>query len=329
MPLTLIPPGRRKNNRFWLIRGTVKGRSVEVSSKTTNKRAAERLAVELEAELLKTTVERATATVRQAADLYLAYREPRKADRQMIERIVAVYGGRLLSSIRQHDIVALAELLYPGRANETKNRHVFGPLAAILHYAAENDLCPYLRVRKLRERRPPPRALSREAGEALIRTAEGPLKTLLIFLFRQGWRISDTLRLRWDDVDLRRRVARYRISKTDDWKIAPLHDEVMARFRVEPRFGPFVFPWRDKSPVYKALAPLRKATGIAFTPHQARHSFATWLVEAGAEMTDLMEAGGWKDPKSVARYARPGRDRIRAMINRVGTRRRGKTGDVS
>lgn len=328
MPLTLIPPGTRKGNPFYLIRGTVNGRSVEVSAKTRNRREAEGLAVELEAELRKSSVERTTATLSQAAALYIAYRNPRRADRQFIDRVVAVAGERLLSSIRQHDIVALADLLYPGRANETKNRQVFRPLAAILHYAADSDLCAYLRIKILPERRPQPRALPREAGEALIAAAEGPVKTLLIFLFRQGWRISDALRLEWTHVNLPERTALYRISKTDDWKVAPLHDEVVARLRVEPRIGPHVFPWRDKSRVYRILKPLREATGIHFTPHRARHSFATWLVEAGAEMTDLMEAGGWRDPKSVARYGRPGRERVRSMINSVATPRpRGKSGE--
>jgi len=47
------------------------------------------------------------------------------------------------------DIIALvdaASALYPGCTAATWNRCVFTPAAAILHHAAANDLCPYVRV---------------------------------------------------------------------------------------------------------------------------------------------------------------------------------------
>jgi hypothetical protein len=48
--LTLLPPGTRKNNRFWMVRGTLRDRRrIEVSSKTTDETQAKRFARDLAA----------------------------------------------------------------------------------------------------------------------------------------------------------------------------------------------------------------------------------------------------------------------------------------
>jgi hypothetical protein len=57
MSFTLIAPGRRKNNPYWLARGQhpVTGRSVEISTKTRDKAAARRFAQEIWLELAKSS----------------------------------------------------------------------------------------------------------------------------------------------------------------------------------------------------------------------------------------------------------------------------------
>jgi integrase len=103
-------------------------------------------------------------------------------------------------------LIDAANALYPHCLAATKNKNVFGPCAAVLHYAAENDLCPYVRIKKLKERRPEPRALRKEDANRLIAVADGEMRLFLVFLFAQGWRISDTLRLTWQDIDVSQRI---------------------------------------------------------------------------------------------------------------------------
>jgi integrase len=107
-----------------------------------------------------------------------------------------------------------AKKLYSGVLESTKNNIVFGPAAAVMHYAAENDLCPYVRIKKLKERRPVPREMRKEEADRLIAAAGGKMRLLLVFLFAQGWRVSDTLRLTWQDIDLAQATVRYHVSKT-------------------------------------------------------------------------------------------------------------------
>jgi integrase len=222
-----------------------------------------------------------------------------------------------LGDIHQHVLVDVANQILPKGQAATKNSHVIAPAAAILHYAAENELCPHIKVRRLKEKKSQRRPVRKDDAEKLLEAATGDLQLLLIFLFHQGWRIGDTLRLVWRDLDLKAGMVTYRISKTDDCLDVPLADVVIKAFEDRPDQVGRVFPWRDLRGVYRALQPVCEATGVAFTPHRARHSFATWQAAEGASLKEIMEAGVWRDYRSVLRYAQVDIPRVRATMNRI------------
>lgn len=317
MPLKLIPP-REGKTPYWYIRGTLYGRSIDASTKARDKKGAQKFKERFELALAKQDGEKnSPATFKIAAEMYVNFRDPKDRDQKWIDKIVAIIGDYRLSDIRQNTLIDAANELYPRATPETKNRQVLGIASSILHYAAENNLCPYIRVRKFKEKTPEARAVTKEQAAALIGSAKGEMKTLLVWLFYQGWRISDTLRLQWKDIDLKREHVRYHISKTDDWRIMPLHKKTLAALKEHPSKVGKLFHWSDKSNLYRDLKPFCKGLKIAFTPHMARHSFATWLANEGVSPLDLMEAGGWKDHKSVLRYAKLDPTRVRSVINKI------------
>ena len=227
MPLRCVPP-RAGKSPFWYIRGTLYGRTVEASTKARDKKSAQRFKERFEIELAKADAEkRSPATFRLAAEQYKAYRKPGKQDDGWINKLVSVIGEYNLSDIRQHILIDAANELYPRTAPATRNRQALVIAASILHYAAENNLCPYIRVKKLKEKSPEPRALSKDQAMILIENANGPLRAILIWLFYQGWRISDILRVKWSDIDTKTATVKYRISKTDDWRKMPLHSQTV------------------------------------------------------------------------------------------------------
>jgi integrase len=256
-------------------------------------------------------------TFKRAADLYLEYRDPRKQDRSFITKLVAVLGDKMLSEITKHTLIQAANALYSGAQASTKNRNALVPAAAILHYAAENNLCPHIKVKKFKERAPEPRSVTKDIGRVLIANSEGDMRRALVWLFCQGWRISDVLRVQRQHIDRKAGTVRYRISKTDKWRDKPLHSDVLASLPDDGKdIGP-LFPWRDRGAFYKDLRPLCDRLKIRFTPHMARHSFATWRVNDGASLQEIMEAGGWKSIKSVMRYADLDASRVRSAVDRV------------
>lgn len=311
---------KRVGSDFWYVRGTYRGRPVFASTKETDKAAGERFKDELEVRIARDdSVKCASATFGQATELYLEYRDAPKKDRDALKRIVGMIGTAQLGEIRQHIIFETAIALYPNGTAATRNRQAIGLIASVLHYAAENDLCPYIRVRKFKEKAPEPRSIAKEEAEKLIAGAAHPrLKLLLIFLFCQGWRISDAVALRWEDIDFDAQTARYHIRKIDEWRMMPLHARVLAMLAPVAEPTGRIFPWKDRHSVYGVVRALCKNTGVQFTPHMARHSFATWLVNDGVTLPEIMEAGGWRDHKSVLRYARVDQARARRTINRIG-----------
>jgi integrase len=309
-----------KRGAIFYVRGTFRGRAVYASTHEKDKAGAKRFRDALETKIARLDGEQQCAPIsfQEAAEMYLNARPPSPQWKADIARLCAVIGDRPITEIKHHVLVDVANTLYPVGLPVTKNCHVFGPAGAIVHYLAKNNLCPDVRIGKLKEKRPEPRAMRREDAARLIAAADGKMKLLLVFLFLHGWRISDALRLQWADINLNEATVLYRISKTDDWLRMPLHLLVLDALRSEPpgQVGS-VFPWRSRSSLYPALRALGKACSVVFTPHMARHTFATRLGADGASTKEIMEAGGWKDFRSVLRYTDVDAQRVRVTINRI------------
>lgn len=317
MSLRIVAP-RGGKSPFYTVRGTFAGRIIDASTKARDKEGAERFKTRLEVELARKQADQyGPITFKSAAELYLDYRNPRKQDRTFIAKLVAVLGDEQLKEIKQHMLIRAANLIYRDAQPSTKNRNALVPAGAILHYAAENNLCPYMRVRKFKEKTPEPRSVTKDLARVLIANSEGSMRMAMVWLFCQGWRISDVLRVQWQHIDREAGTVKYRIGKTDKWRVKPLHADVLMLLSNTPKDFGRLFPWKDKSAFYRALKPLCAKLKIKFTPHMARHSFATWRVNDGASPQEIMDAGGWESINSVMRYAKLDPTRIRSTVDRV------------
>ena len=61
----------------------------------------------------------------------------------------------------------------------------------------------------------------------------------------------------------------------------------------------------------------RKADLEPFTVYQIRHSFATWLRHAGADLADIQDLYGHTDPTTTRIYAAPTLAKQRTAIRRL------------
>lgn len=323
MALKLVKP-RAGKSPYYYVRGTYGGQSIDASTKAKNEKDARQFKNALERRLDQEKFEdRKPGTFKAAADLFKAFKSSDHRDTVWIGRICALIGDMDLADIRQSTLVKMANDLYPDAAPETKNRQALAIASGILHYAAENNMCPYIRVKKFKTKTPESRSLTKDQAQVIIASAEGKMKTLVTWLFYQGWRISDVLRLTWADLDFKNETVRYHISKTDDYRVMPLHPRVIEAFNLETKGIGRVFPWGNKSNLYREMGDptdkksFRGKLGFLFTPHMARHSFATWLANEGVSPLEIMEAGGWKDHKSVLRYAKLDPTRVRTIIGKI------------
>lgn len=321
--LKLVPPGGRKGNRFWYVRGTFDGQRIEVSTKAATKRAAQSFLDGLPAVLRKPKdVNAETATFGDAIDLYKAWRNPSRNDVRYLEALRPKLGDALLSAMSSADLTSAANELYPDGSPRTKNRNAIGPGAAVLHHAATCNLCAWIRCRRFKEPKPESRDIDPPLAVIAIARAKGPLKLLLTWLFLVGTRITESLSARLERIDRKARIVRLKIGKSDEWHVYALPHEVMALLP-EATEG-WVFPWRTRGGADKHRRALCKRIGIRFTFHQCRHTFGSSIVNAGGTLDNLPH---WKDPKSRARYGRPDIERIRAdMAMARLPQKRGKIG---
>ena len=98
-----------------------------------------------------------------------------------------------------------------------------------------------------------------------------------------------------------------------------LHDRAVMELANLPQREGSLFGYVSRWQVYRDWDAAKAAVGLDdFTPHDCRHTYATWLRKySGVDLKQLMEMGGWKDVKSVLRYAHVSSDEQRDAIDRL------------
>lgn len=319
--LRLIPPGRR--SPFYVIRGRYLGRDVEKSTGTRDRRAAERLKDDVERRIAQSDVPgpQAKVTFGRAAELYALAKNPNKDEERRLNRLIAVMGHKLASLIQQADLDAAALEIHPTDTPETRNRNVYTPAAAVLHYAARNKWCAYQRFDRPKMKEPETRAASDHAAKALLGATDGKRRLLLLWLFMHGSRISGALAVDCSRIDLRARTYDLFITKTKKWEAFPIDDAVWELLANDPdvqKGEGLLFPWKHRYRVYAWLRPLTKKLGVRFTPHMARHWLGRNLDASGAGLKTIQKALGQRSEKSASRYATSDVEIVRAATRRIG-----------
>jgi integrase len=272
-----------------------------------------------------------------------------------LDPLLTRFKGTPLADIGQDAIDKAALELKPGRAPSTWNRQIYTPICAVLNHAAAKTppWCPALKIKRPKAGEARVRWITFDEAERLIEAARPHLKPLVIFLLATGVRISEALYLDWKDVDLSRcHVTIYGEPDEDDAKAIgtkngeargiPLHPRAVAalanlRHRTgavfrRPKKGP-----RAKDPsieehlvgkpyasrggrgggqIKSTWKTLCKDAGIEnFTPHDCRHTWATWHYMANKDLTKLMELGGWKSLDMVMRYTHVDKSNLKSSID--------------
>lgn len=146
--------------------------------------------------------------------------------------------------------------------------------------------------------------------DELIRNDNAQVARVVALLLLTGARKREILDARWENVDLQRRLLTVPISKSGRPRHIALSDAALALLKALPREEgiPWVFfnPRTRKPPVsiFYAWDTIRKRAGLAeLRLHDLRHSFASFLVNAGRSLYEVQKLLGHHDPKVTMRYA--------------------------
>ncbi|MEY9717772.1 integrase [Sinorhizobium fredii] len=307
MPLKLFKRGTK-----WHYRGTVAGRRIRGSTETEDKARAQRIAAEREAREWKSHLDGPGATLT-FADAAIAYREAGHSTR-FLERVEDHWKNTLVRDITSKAVEAAARKLYPSAGPATRNRQVIVPTQAVINFAAENDWCPHLKVKRFKVDRKIKEPATLAWVEAFVAHASPHLGALCLFMFATGARIGEAVSLTWRDVDLTERTARIRQTKTGDERKAHLQPRLVAAIaNIPSNRNPDdrVFRYVNRESVRQVWDKAIERAGIKkLSPHCCRHGFATTMLHAGVDVKTVAAAGGWKDVATLVRvYAHAMGDR--------------------
>lgn len=239
------------------------------------------------------------------------HKKSRRDDLRYAAWVAKHWQDKPLETIKNSDIRRLAELKKNESSAPTANRHL-AFVRAVLNRAHREwewiTRLPYVRLYPEKARRV--RWLDPEQVKILFDALPEHTLHAVIFDLSTGVRHSNVVGLRWDQIDLKRRVAWYYGDETKNGEdlVIPLNDSAMQVLELcKGRHPEYVFTFRGK-PVKRlnttAWNSAKKRANIEnFRWHDLRHTWASWLVQNGTPLYALQELGGWKTVQMVRKYA--------------------------
>ena len=167
---------------------------------------------------------------------------------------------------------------------------------------------------------PRPRWVDRAHIEAVLQRLAPDTRTSarLRLMHWTGMRPSQMGRLAREDFHLSDAVPYVNVPRGKGGRLAaiPLVDDALDAvrdFMAADAFG----PWSTQSANKAIQIAARKAGREPFTVYQIRHSFATWLRHAGADLADIQDLYGHTDAATTRIYAVPTLVKQRDAIRRL------------
>lgn len=273
-------------------------------------------------------------------DQYLPYVKTYKrswgTDESMIRNhILPQLGAQAMAAVRAPDIARMVQSMKekdfaPGTINRMLVLLRYGYKLALRWKVEGLEVNPAQDLKNIKNDNKIERYLTPEQTVALmaaVRESENPaLQNIVPFLIYTGARKREALDARWADIDWQQ--SSWKIPKTKSGKIrhVPLSSgalELLGRMRAwsglkapgsdllfpNPRTGlPFVS-------IYYSWDTARKQAGVPeLRIHDLRHSFASFLVNAGRSLYEVQELLGHADIRTTSRYAHLKRDRLMEAV---------------
>lgn len=276
-------------------------------------------------------------TLGQAVDSYLDVGERGAGTEAFLHRLLKAIGDRPLAEIDQALVDSTGAGMFPpdaaGRtaAPATQLRNLVTPLRAVLNHAARRGWCeaPRFEGPKLRHAGRT-RTLTPAEAERLVAAGAPHLRPLFLFLIGTGARLAEALELDWRDVDLAGARAIFWRTKSGGRRVAALPPRIVAALAALPagpdgaregpvfrrklrRAGAELLPYADKGresggQIKSGWKGAMRRSGLAasspgLTPHDLRHTYASWHYARHKDLLKLKADGGWASVALVERYA--------------------------
>ncbi|MEM7277712.1 MAG: site-specific integrase, partial [Pseudomonadota bacterium] len=248
-----------------------------------------------------------------------------KHDIEKLRWLDSYFGQLYLDEISRDLIDEVASEKKKGKAAATANRYL-ALIRSILRAARDDwewvQQIPRVRLFKEPEKRV--RWITRDEATALLRELPDHLADMAAFTLATGLRRNNVTQLRWDQVDLSRAVAWIHPDQSKSRKAisVPLNRDALSILKRRQRMhAEYAFTYQDRPVLQtstKAWYAALKRAGISnFRWHDLRHTWASWHVQNGTSLQELMELGGWASYTMVLRYAHLATGQLKSAAERI------------
>ncbi len=294
MPLDIYQRGST-----WHYRGTVAGRRLRGSCKTTDKTKAARKASQIEERAWKRDTDgpESVLTFAQAA---IKYRNAGKSD-QFLPAVEDYFKDTLVREITPDVVQEMAMKLWGHATGQSRNRMALKPTQAVINHCAGAKLCQRIRIPRFKEEAKIKTPVDLAWVKAFMAHASPHLGAYALFMYLTGARPSEALAVQWDDLSLNRCTALIRMTKILSEREANLPTLLVTALQQLPRVkGRPVFVYRCYQDVKQSWRAAAERAGIKrLSPHCCRHGFATDLLRKGVDVHTVAWLGGWQDAAQV------------------------------
>lgn len=242
-------------------------------------------------------------------------RKERKRDRWFIEWLKPKIGEHMVSAVADPDVIEMLRKhgLAAGWSHSTVDRCLRTVRAVLRKCVAWRYLesCPPIPM--YGEEEGEARFLTPEEFQRLLAELPPHLHRAARFAVNTLLRMRSQSRLTWDRIDLKARQAwipRAQMKGRAGAFNFPLNDEalqVLRECRAAAPTGLHVFQYEGR-PIDDfnrgAFQKACKRAGLSWLRwHDLRHTGASWAVQSGVTLPELMVLGNWKSYRMVLRYA--------------------------
>ncbi|WP_199065457.1 site-specific integrase [Chitinimonas sp. BJB300] len=162
------------------------------------------------------------------------------------------------------------------------------------------------------------RWITPEEAQRLISFLPKHLVPVVQIALATGLRRSNVYGLKWDQINMQKHIAWIHPDEAKARRAIGVPLNKTAIEALLSRLGKhheFVFTFRGKPLKGVSDSAFKKACQLAgiqdFRFHDLRHTWASWLIQAGVGLAELQKLGGWETMAMVMRYAHLAPDHLR------------------
>ncbi len=259
-----------------------------------------------------------------------------------LDHYINFFRDKKLIDITKKDISKFIESLKDKGLNEKTINHVIGTVKSFHNYFSTHyDIANVTEnISRLKTTKTLPKVLSIDEVDILLNinltsSYDYRNKAMLELMYSSGLRVSELLNLALTDIDFENNLVKV-FGKGSKERIVPIGDyatNALFKYVSEYRNSLIKFPTdilflnnhgkkMSRSGFFKIIEKIAKDKGIEkeISPHTLRHSFATHMLECGADLRSIQELLGHENMSTTSIYTHVRSDLLRDAYDKFHPR---------